>query len=94
MVGRLSFFGETYDIYNANQEKVARVNVNMLNTKGKMCDADGKIIAVYRSFPFCQDFELRIAEDCELDENTVLMIFSSYYSDYKFDSQSSNNNKK
>ena len=94
MVGRLSFFGETYDIYNDNQEKVARVNVNMLNTKGKMCDADGKIIAVYRSFPFCQDFELRIAEDCELDENTVLMIFSSYYSDYKFDSQSSNNNKK
>ena len=91
MVGRINLFGETYDIYNANQEKVARVKVNMLNTKGEMRDADGKIVAVYRSFPLFKDFNLRIAEDCELDENTVLMIFCSYYSDHKFDSKSSSN---
>lgn len=90
MVGRVNLFGETYDIYNANREKVARVKVNMVNTKGEMYDANGKIVAVYRSFPLCQDFELRIADDCELDENTVLMIFSSYYSDQKADSKSSN----
>ena len=91
MVGRVNLFGETYDIYNANQEKVARVKVNMLNTKGEMCDANGKIVAVYRSFPLFKDFDLRIAEDCEIDEDTVLMIFCSYYSDHKFDSHSSSN---
>lgn len=93
MVGRVNLFGETYDIYNSNEQKIARVKVNMFNTKGKLYDADGTIVADYRSLPFCQDFDVRIGEDCELDENVVLMIFSSYYSDQKADSQSSNNHK-
>lgn len=93
MVGRVNLFGETYDIYNASQEKIARVTINMINTKGKMYDADGNLVADYRSFPLCKDFDVRIAEDCELDENVVLMIFSSYYSDYKADSQSSSNHR-
>lgn len=93
MVGRIDLFGETYDIYNTNQEKIARVKFNKFNTKGTMYDADGNIVADYRSFPFFQDFDVRIGEDCKLDENVVLMIFSSYYSDQKADSQSSSSHK-
>lgn len=89
MVGRINLFGETYDVYNANKEKIARVKINMFNTKGKMYDADGNIIADYRSFPFFNDFNVRVSDDCEIDENVVVMIFSSYYSDHKFDSKSS-----
>lgn len=35
---------------------------------------------------FFNDFIVRIYDGCELDENTVLMIFCSYYSDQKADS--------
>lgn len=93
MIGRVNLFGETYDIYNSDQQKIARVKVNMFNTKGKLYNADGTVVASYRSFPFCQDFDVRIGEDCEVDEKVVLMIFSSYYSDQKADSQSSNSHK-
>lgn len=89
MVGRVNLFGETYDIYNSEQQKVARVKINMFNTRGVMYDANKNIIADYRSLPLCRDFNIRVSDDCELDENVVLMIFSSYYSDHKFDSNSS-----
>lgn len=89
MVGRFNLFGETYDIYNSNQEKIARVKFNFFNTKGKMYDTTGKLIADYNSFFFFNDFDVRICEDCEIDENVMLMIFGSYYSDQKEDSKSS-----
>lgn len=89
MVGRINLFGETYDIYNANQEKIARVKINWFNTKGTMYDAEGNIVADYRSFPFFNDFDIRVSEDCEVDEDVIVMIFSAYYSDHKFDSKSS-----
>lgn len=91
MVGRVNPFGETYDIYNAGQEKVGRVKFNMFNTKGTMYDADGSIVADYRSFPFFKDFDIRVSDECELDENVVLMIFCSYYSDQNADSSGSSN---
>lgn len=92
MVGRINFFGETYDIYNTNQEKIARVSFDKFNIKGKMTDANGKLIADFHSYPFFNDFTVRISEDCEMDENVVLMIFSSYYSDQKADSNTTSTN--
>ena len=86
MVGLVDFFGESYDIYNADEEQVAKISFNMFNTKGEMYDMDGNIIADFYSKLFFNDFTVRIYEECELDENTVLMIFSSYYSDQKADS--------
>ena len=89
MVGLFDFFGESYDIYNANEEQIAEVSFNMFNTKGEMYDMDGNIIADFYSKLFFNDFTVRIYEDCKLDENTVLMIFCSYYSDQKTDSSGS-----
>ena len=89
MVGRVNFIGETYDIYDADQKKIPKLKINYFNTEGKLYDADGNIIAVYRSFPFFNDFNVRVSDDCELDENVVVMVFSSYYSDHKFDESES-----
>ena len=88
MVGLVDFFGESYDIYNVDEEQVAEVSFNMFNTKGEMYDMDGNIIADFYSKLFFNDFTVRIYDGCELDENTVLMIFCSYYSDQKADSSS------
>ena len=85
MVGLVDFFGESYEICNADEEQVAEVSFNMINTKGEMYDIEGNIIADFYSKLFFNDFTVRIYDDCELDEKTVLMIFCSYYSDQKAD---------
>ena len=49
MVGLVDFFGESYEIYNADEEQVAEVSFNMINTKGEMYDIEGNIIADFYS---------------------------------------------
>lgn len=89
MVGLVKLFGEEYEIYNENGEKVANVTFNMFNTNGNMYDMEGNLIADFNSKFFFNDFDVRITKDCNLDEKTVLMIFCSYYSDQKADSSNS-----
>lgn len=89
MVGLFKLFGEAYDIYNNSGDKIAYVSFNQFNTYGSMYDMEDNIIADFHSFPLFNDFNVRITEDCPLDEKTVLMIFSSYYSDQSADSASS-----
>lgn len=85
MVGLFDLFGETYDIYDFDQEKIARVECNVWNTEGQMYDKNDTLLAEYSSNYFFNDFKVRISENCELDEKTVLMIFCSYYSDQHAD---------
>lgn len=89
MVGLVDFIGDSYDIYNANGEKIAAVSFNFFNTKGEMYDVNGTLIADFHSKMLFKDFDVRISEDCTLDEKTVLMIFCSYYSDRAADSTTS-----
>ena len=89
MVGLVKLFGEEYEIYNENGEKVANVTFNMFNTNGNIYDMEGNLIANFNSKFFFNDFDVRITKDCNLDEKTVLMIFCSYYSDQKADSSNS-----
>lgn len=88
MVGRFDMFGETYDIYNAAGEKIAKAKFNWADTYGTLYDMSGNLIADYGSFILFNDFDVRISENCEINHNTVLMIFCSYYSDQKYDSES------
>lgn len=87
MVGLVKLFGESYDIYNVDGEKLANVTFNQFNTNGEMYDNNGNLIADFNSKMFFKDFDVRIKEECKLDEKTVLMIFCSYYSDQSADSQ-------
>jgi uncharacterized protein YxjI len=86
MVGRFKLFGEKYDIYDSDGNKMATVKFNWWDTSGEMYDPEGKLIADYSSFILFNDFDVRITDDCEIDDTTVLMIFCSYYSDQKYDS--------
>lgn len=89
MVGLVKLFGEEYEVYNENGEKVANVTFNMFNTNGNMYDMEGNLIADFNSKFLFNDFDVRITKDYNLDEKTVLMIFCSYYSDQKADSSNS-----
>lgn len=91
MVGLFKLFGEAYDIYDANQNKIAKVTFNYFNTNGEMYDMEGNLIADYNSNFFFNDFDVRISEECSIDEKAVLMIFCSYYSDQAADEKASSN---
>lgn len=92
MVGLVRFYGEAYDIYDKDENKIASVTFNGVNTNGEMHDADGKLIADFNSKLFLNDFTVRITEDCTMDEKTVLMIFCSYYSNQHADAVAANSN--
>ncbi len=94
MVGKFMIFGEKYEIYNKEGQQIANVEFDHLNTNGEMYDMNGKLIADFNSKPFFKDFDIRILEECEMDENTVIMIFCSYYSDQAADSKASSSSKK
>ncbi len=86
MVGLFKWVGQAYDIYNVEGCKIATAEFNSFNTRGYVQDMNGNLIADYHSNFFFNDFDVRIFKNCELDENTVLLIFSSYYSDQHADS--------
>lgn len=85
MVGLIDLWGESYEIYDYEQNKIASVTFNGINTRGQMYDMENNLIADYSSNFFFNDFSVRISEKCELDEKTVLLIFCSYYSDQAYD---------
>ena len=54
MVGLVKLFGEEYEIYNENGEKVAIVSFTMFNTNGNMYDMEGNLIADFSDVCFCK----------------------------------------
>lgn len=88
MVGEVQLLGESYSIYDNEGKKIARVYVDPLNTHGTMTDTDGTLLADYTSrFPF-YDFDVRVKDDCPFEDEVAIMIFSAYFSDFKYDSKS------
>ncbi len=85
LVGLVDFWGQSYEIYDQDENKIGEATFNASNTAGNMYDTEGKLIADYTSEFLFNDFKVRISEECELDEKTVLMIFCSYYSDQHAD---------
>lgn len=83
MVGLVDRFGESYDIYNADGQKIAHAKFNFSNTKGQIHDNSGNLIADSTSKYLSRDYKVRITERCQLDEKTMHMIFASYYSDQR-----------
>lgn len=86
----------TIDIYK-DEEQISKVKGDIfkfVTNSLTMYDMNGKLIADFNSKPFFKDFDIRILEECEMDENTVIMIFCSYYSDQAADSKASSSSKK
>lgn len=93
MEGKVDFIGNTYEIYNENQEKIATAKFNLFNTRGIVVDNNDDLIADYRSNIMYNDFDVRISENSNIEEKALLMLFSSYYSDYKMDMRMSESNR-
>lgn len=85
MVGLFEIFGEAYDIYDKDEEKIASAKFDPFNTNGEIYDVKGNLIADFNSNMFMRDFDVRITDKCNIDEKTVLMIFCSYFSDNQYE---------
>lgn len=91
MVGKFSFFGDKYDIYDMNGQKIATAEFNMFNSYGSIVGTDKTLWADYHSNFYRLDYNVRIKDECKLDDTTILMMMASFYSDRAADSQSSSN---
>ena len=86
MVGKFSIFGDKYDIYNMDGQIIATANFNILNSYGTITGTDGTLWADYQSNFYRFDYNVRIKDECEIDDNTILLMMASFYSDRATDS--------
>lgn len=96
LVGAFQIFGDKYDIY-VGENLVARAEFNPFNTYGTIKDVNGNIIADYTSRLMFNDFTIQITNNNLFSDEELALIFASYYSDQKYDSNrnsSSHNNSK
>ena len=85
--GKIKWLADSYDIYDADSNKIAYVKFNIFDTVGVMVDNDGNEIARYDSGYFRYDYVVSIFDNCEIDDESVLMIFASYFSDKRADAE-------
>lgn len=91
MDGNFKWFGDSYKIFNSNKEQVATLECNMFMTHCTLKDMQGNILAEYNSRIFRKDYIVSIYDGCEIDDESILMMFASAYSDVRADSSSSSN---
>ena len=84
--GKIKLFADSYDVFDADNKKVAYVSFNMFDTAGIMKDMDGNMIARYDSALWRKDYVVSIYDNCPIDDDVVLLIFASYVSDVRSDS--------
>lgn len=85
--GKIKWFADSYDVFDKDSNKIAHVDFNMWDTRGTMKDMDGNVIARYNSSMFRKDYIVSIYDGCQIDDESVLMIFASYVSDVRSDTE-------
>ena len=88
MKGNFKWFGDSYKIFNSSKEQVATLECNMLTTFCVLKDMQGNIMAEYDSRIFRRDYIVSIYDDCAIDDESVLLMFASAYSDVRADDSS------
>ena len=89
MEGQFKMFGDTYNIFDANKEQIATLKCNMFMTSCKLLDMQGNVMAEYGSRILRSDYVVSIFDGCTIDDETVLLLFASAYSDARSDNSTS-----
>lgn len=87
--GKIKIFADSYDVYDAEEKKLAKVRFNMFDTSGTMEDMNGNVIATYHSALSRKDYAVAVYDTSIVDEESTLMIFASYVSDVRADNKNS-----
>ena len=85
ITGNFEVFGESYELYDENQNKVGHTEFSELGTSGGIIDANGNTIAVYSKNIMFNDYTVTIYDNDVCSDKAILMIVASYVSDYQAD---------
>lgn len=85
LIGGKTIKGYEYILKDNFNNDIAYAAFNFGNTYGSIIDNTGTIIAEYYSDALQLDYIIYIYENCEIDNNTILLLCASYYSDQNFD---------
>jgi uncharacterized protein YxjI len=84
--GNFDVFANSYRLYDNGKQQVGTMEFNHWNTRGVIKNMDGEVIAQYDSNLWMADYMVSIFDNCEIDSDTVLMMFASCVSDIRADS--------
>jgi len=90
MCGNVDLWGESYKLKDGNGNVVGTVEFNVTNTSGSIVDTSGNLIATYSSPLMANDYTVTIYDNNVCSDLAILMIMSSYVSDFKADARSRN----
>lgn len=82
MKGRFKIFGEMYDIYDRNGNCIGVLKVGFTDTSGGLYNAEGELVATYKSHLLFKDYQVEVGDKCEFEDDIVIMLFANYYSDH------------
>lgn len=83
--GNFNVFGNSYDLYNSNSQKVGYAEFNDMCTSGAIYNANGEAIAIYSKSLLFNDYTVTIYDNNIASDEALLMIVASYVSDYHYD---------
>lgn len=85
VAGNFEIFGNSYELYDADGNKVGSASFNTFCTDGSIKDIDGNIVAKYRKDIMLNDYNVTIYDNTLCSDEAILMIIASYVSDYHAD---------
>ena len=85
VAGNFEIFGNSYELYDADGNKVGSASFNTFCTDGSIKDIDGNIVAKYRKDIMFNDYDVTIYDNTLCSDEAILMIIASYVSDYHAD---------
>ena len=87
MDGNFKVFADSYTVYDNKDQHVADIVCSWGMTGVTMTDVDGNVIAQCTSNLIRQDYIVSIFENCEIDDECVLIMFASCVSDARADNE-------
>lgn len=83
--GNFNVFGNSYNLYDLNGNKVGYAEFNDLCTNGAVYDSNGYTVATYSKSYIMNDYTVTIYDNNIASDEALLMIIASYVSDYHYD---------
>lgn len=91
--GNFELFGNSYDLYDQNKNKVGYAEFNTFCTKGAVFNSKNEAVAVYSKTIGFNDYSVTIYDNNICSDEAMMMVIGSYVSDYHADDKTSKKGK-
>ena len=85
IAGNFEVFGESYELYDEEGNKVGHTEFDTFGLSGSIIDVNGNTVATYSRMIGFNDYSVTIYDNEICSDKAILMIVASYVSDYHAD---------